>query len=238
MKFRNLVGEDWGLYGKTTYGKGICALFYGPPGTGKTMAAQVLANELGLDLYRIDLSRMMSKYIGETEKNISKLFERAANINALLFFDEADAFFSKRTQVNDSHDRSANGEVAHLLQKLEEYEGISVLATNLKDNMDDAFKRRIKYMIPFPFPDAAARKLLWHKMLPASAPREEELELDWFAENFEMAGSEIREVLMQAAVQAAEEGSGIRNSHIADAIRRCLEKYGKIVTDEEFGYLL
>lgn len=238
MKYRGQVGDTWGFYGKANYGKGICALFYGPPGTGKTMAAQVLANELGLDLYRIDLSRMMSKYIGETEKNISELFERAKNINALLFFDEADAFFSKRTQVNDSHDRNANGEVAHLLQKLEEYDGISVLATNLKDNMDDAFKRRIKYMIPFPFPDAETRKCLWKKMLPAQMPVEEELRLCWFAEHFELAGSEIREVLMQAAVLAAGRGTGMRNSYIARALQLCLAKYGRVVTEEELDYLL
>lgn len=235
IKYKALVGERWGFYEGVSYGRGICALFYGPPGTGKTMAAQALANELGLDLYRIDLSEMMSKYIGETEKNISRLFERAESSNALLFFDEADALFSRRMQVNDSHDRNANGQVAHLLQKLEAYDGISILATNLKDHMDDAFSRRIAYMIPFPFPDADRRRELWEKMLPEDAPVEDTLELDWFAAQFELTGSEIRETLFQAAVAAAREGCGIKNRHIAEAVRRCLAKYGRVVTEEEMG---
>lgn len=235
VKYKALVGERWGFYDGVSYGRGICALFYGPPGTGKTMAAQALANELGLDLYRIDLSGMMSKYIGETEKNISRLFERAKGSNALLFFDEADALFSRRTQVNDTHDRNANGQVAHLLQKLEAYEGISILATNLKDHMDDAFSRRISYMIPFPFPDEGKRRALWKKMLPKGAPVEDTLALDWFAAQFELTGSEIRETLFQAAVAAAREGCGMKNVHIAEAVRRCLAKYGRVVTEEELG---
>lgn len=135
LKYKNTVDGKWGFDRKVSYGKGTCALFYGPAGTGKTMAAKVLANELGLALYRVDLSRMVSKYIGETQKHISALFEHAKSTNALLFFDEADALFAKRTEVGDSHDRNANSEVAHLLQKLEEYDGISILATNLKDNI-------------------------------------------------------------------------------------------------------
>ncbi len=166
IKYRSIVADDWDFYKKSPYGRGICALFYGSPGTGKTMAVQVIANELGLDLYRIDLSQMVSKYIGETEKNISSLFERAKDINALLFFDEADAFFAKRSDVSDSNDRNANAETAHLLQKLEEYEGITILATNLKENIDEAFRRRIRFMIHFRLPDANVRRTLWHKMFP------------------------------------------------------------------------
>ena len=163
IRYGKMAGEEWGCYGCAAGGRGVCALFYGPPGTGKTMAAQAIANELGLELYRVDLGGMMSKYIGETEKNISRLFARAAHGNALLFFDEADALFSGRTKVQDSHDRSANREVSHLLQKLEAYDGVCILATNLRDNLDDAFSRRIRYMIPFPFPDVSMRRALWKK---------------------------------------------------------------------------
>ncbi len=238
LKYRNKVEAQWGFQEKDSYGKGICALFYGPPGTGKTMAVKALANELGLELYRIDISRMVSKYIGETQKHISELFERARDLNALLFFDEADAFFSKRTTVSDSNDRHANSEVAHLLQKLEEYDGISVLATNLKDNIDDAFKRRIKYMVHFQLPDAETRKLLFQKLLPRKAPVEEGLDLNFFAEKFEMSGSEIKDALLQAAFLAAREERPISNQHIAQAVRLSFKKYGKVLTPEDFGYLL
>lgn len=238
MAYRSVVGSEWGFLKKTPYGKGICALFYGPPGTGKTMAAQVLANELGLDLYRIDLSRMVSKYIGETQKNISGLFEKAGHMNAVLFFDEADALFARRTEVGDSNDRHANSEVAHLLQKLEEYEGISILATNLRDNIDDAFKRRIKYMVHFQLPDEADRNKLWSKMLPPEAPVEEDLDLGYFAAHFELTGSEIKEAMLHAAFCAAKENCGIGNRHIIDALRLNFAKYGRILTQEEFGYLV
>lgn len=238
LKYRNKVEAEWGFQEKDSYGKGICALFYGPPGTGKTMAVKALANELGLELYRIDISRMVSKYIGETQKHISELFERARDLNALLFFDEADAFFSKRTTVSDSNDRHANSEVAHLLQKLEEYDGISVLATNLKDNIDDAFKRRMKYMVHFQLPDVETRKLLFQKLLPKKAPVEEGLDLHFFAEQFEMSGSEIKDALLQAAFLAAREERPISNRHIAEAVRLSFKKYGKVLTPEDFGYLL
>lgn len=237
LKYRNTVGGKWGFDRKVSYGKGTCALFYGPAGTGKTMAAKVLANELGLALYRVDLSRMVSKYIGETQKHISALFERAKSTNALLFFDEADALFAKRTEVGDSHDRNANSEVAHLLQKLEEYDGISVLATNLKDNIDDAFKRRIKYMIPFRMPDAETRELLWKKMLPEQAPVEEDLDLVFFAEHFELSGSEIKDAVLHAAYMAAAEGGSIGNRHLMEAVRLSSLKYGKVLTKENFGYI-
>lgn len=235
VKYRSLVGEEWGFYEKRPYGRGICALFYGPPGTGKTMAVQVLANDLGLTLYRVDLSRMLSKYIGETQKNISALFDQVKESNALLFFDEADAFFSKRTEVTNSNDRNANGETAHLLQCLEEYEGISVLATNLKDNMDDAYKRRMQFMVPFQAPDVEIRKKLWKKLIPNRAPVEN-LQLDFFAENFEMTGSEIKDAIWNAAFMAAAEGTAIKNRHLSEAVRLNYEKYGRILTKEELDY--
>lgn len=237
LKYKNTVGGKWGFDRKVRYGKGTCALFYGPAGTGKTMAAKVLANELGLALYRVDLSRMVSKYIGETQKHISALFEHAKSTNALLFFDEADALFAKRTEVGDSHDRNANSEVAHLLQKLEEYDGISILATNLKDNIDDAFKRRIKYMIHFKMPDAETRALLWQKMLPEQAPADEDLDLAFFADNFELSGSEIKDAMLHAAYMAAAEGGSIGNRHLMEAVRLSSLKYGKVLTKENFGYI-
>ncbi len=237
IKYRNVVGEEWGFHKKTPYGRGLCALFYGSPGTGKTMAVQVMANELGLDLYRIDLSQLVSKYIGETEKNISDLFRKAKNINALLFFDEADSLFAKRSEVKDSNDRYANADTAHLLQKLEEYEGISILATNYVNNIDDAFKRRIKFMINFVFPTPEVRLKLWQTVLPKNAVLEEELDLEFFANNFELAGSNIKDILITAAYIAASEHTGLANRHIVEAIKLNFKKYGKILTNEDFGYL-
>lgn len=236
--YKNVVGSEWGFARKAAYGKGTCALFYGPPGTGKTMAAQVLANELGLDLYRIDISQMISKYIGETQKNISELFDRAKDSNALLFFDEADAFFAKRTEVSDSNDRNANAEVAHLLQRLEGYEGISILATNLNENIDNAFKRRINYMVHFQLPDKETRRIFWNRMIPAEAPMDAGLDLEYFADHFEISGSEIKECVFHAAYMAASEGLPIENRHIIEALKLCMGKYGKILTKDDFGYLI
>lgn len=233
VKYRSLVGGRWGFYEKKAYGKGISALFYGPPGTGKTMAAQIIANELGLSLYRVDLSRMTSKYIGETQKNISSLFERASYMNIILLFDEADAFFSRRTSVKDSHDRHANGEVAHLLQQMEDYDGVVILTTNLKDNMDDAFRRRIKMMVEFDLPGESERQILWEKAFPKEAPRAEDLHLAVFAKRFEISGSEIQEIVLQAAFQAASEGTVIENRHLEAALKDCYLKYGKLLLEEE-----
>ncbi len=237
LKYRNIVGEEWGFFKKTAYGRGICALFYGTPGTGKTMAVQVMANELGLDLYRVDLSQMVSKYIGETEKNISQLFKKARNINALLFFDEADSMFAKRSEVKDSHDRNANAETAHLLQKLEDYDGITILATNYINNIDDAFKRRIKFVVNFSSPDAQVRLKLWNTILPKGLECEEELDFEFFADNFELSGSAIKEILTNAAFIAAGKGDKLANRHIVEAIKVNFAKYGKLLSDSDFGYL-
>ena len=238
LKYKNIVGEEWGFFRKTAYGRGICALFYGSPGTGKTMAVQVMANELGLDLYRVDLSQLVSKYIGETEKNISTLFKKAKNINALLFFDEADSLFAKRSEVKDSHDRNANAETAHLLQKLEDYEGITILATNYVNNIDDAFKRRIKFMVNFSFPNPDVRLELWKKILPSNVPCEEELDFEFYAEKFELSGSSIKEILTNAAFLAAAQGENMANRHLIEAIKVNFSKYGKILTDADFEYLI
>ncbi len=237
VKYRSVVNEDWGFRRKSPYGRGLCALFYGSPGTGKTMAVQVMANELGLDLYRIDLSQLTSKYIGETQKNINSLFNKAKNINAMLFFDEADSMFAKRSEVKDANDRYANADTAFLLQKLEDYEGITILATNYVNNIDDAFKRRIKFMINFVFPTPDVRLMLWKKILPEDARIDEQIDFEFFAERFELSGSNIKEILTNAAYLAAAEGKGIRNCHIIEAVKLNFSKYGKILTDSDFGYL-
>lgn len=237
MEYRNVVGEQWGFHKKTPYGRGLSVLFYGPPGTGKTMAAQVMANELGLDLFRIDISQMVSKYIGETQKNISRLFEKAKDINAVLFFDEADSLFAKRSEAKDSHDRNANAETAHLLQKLEDYEGIAILATNYLNNIDDAFKRRIKFIIHIAFPDKEVRLRLWKTILPEETVCEEELDFEFFAEQFELSGSSIKEILTNAAYLAASEHRGLKNCDLVEAVKLNYAKYGKILTRNDFGYL-
>lgn len=237
MKYRDVVGEQWGFHKKTPYGRGLSVLFYGPPGTGKTMAAQVMANELGLDLFRIDISQMVSKYIGETQKNISRLFEKAKDINAVLFFDEADSLFAKRSEAKDSHDRNANAETAHLLQKLEDYEGIAILATNYLNNIDDAFKRRLKFIIHIAFPEPCVRLRLWQTTLPAETQCEEELDFEFFAEHFELSGSSIKEILTNAAYLAASEQRGLKNCDIVEAVKLNYAKYGKILTRNDFGYL-
>lgn len=237
VKYRGLVEEEWGFRKKSPYGRGISALFYGSPGTGKTMGAQVIANELGMELYRIDLSQMVSKYIGETEKHISELFRRAETVNAILFFDEADSLFGKRTEIHDSNDRYANSSTSQLLQRLEDYGGISILATNYVNNIDDAFKRRLKFLIHFTFPDGELRRKLFDSILPEEIPRGEQLDLDYFADRFELSGSNIKEILTNAAYQAASEHTGLANRHIVDAVKQNFLKYGKMLTDEEFGYL-
>lgn len=236
VRCKALVGEGWGFFEKTAYGRGASALFYGPPGTGKTMAAQAIGNELGLDVFRVDISQMVSKYIGETEKNISELFLRAARLNAILFFDEADALFARRSKVQDANDRNANAETAHLLQKLEGYQGAVILATNLKENIDDAFKRRIKYIVNFQLPALSERKRLWQQVFPEQAPKEA-LSLSLFAEHFELSGSAIKEVAESAAFAAAAEGAWISDVHIMEALRMYYEKAGRKLTDDDFRFL-
>lgn len=238
LKYRDVVGEEWGFYRKNPYGRGICALFYGSPGTGKTMAAQVMANELGLELYRVDMAQMASKYIGETEKNISALFKKAEHINALLFFDEADSLFAKRSEIKDSNDRNSNAETSYLLQRLEDYEGISILATNYINNIDEAFKRRIKFIVNFTFPTKDVRLRLWRASLPDAVPRDEDIDLLYYADNFELSASSIKEILTNASFLAAAEGRGLLNRHIIEAVKLNYLKYGKILSDADFGYLI
>ena len=227
VQYREQVMETWGFGKKSPYGNGISALFYGAPGTGKTMAAQVMARHLGMELYRVDTSCLVSKYIGETEKNISDLFKKAEKKQAILFFDEADGLFSKRSEVKSSNDRYANMETGFLLQKFEDYQGVSILAANFANNMDDAFKRRLGFLIPFVFPSSGQRERLWKNMFPAEAKLEEALDYAGFAQKMELSGSAIREISLGAAYVAASKGRGIRNEDVYEAAASHYLKYGK-----------
>jgi SpoVK/Ycf46/Vps4 family AAA+-type ATPase len=234
VEFRSIVYEEWGFDKKLSLGKGLGLLFAGPSGTGKTMAAEVLAGELGLDLYKIDLSTVVSKYIGETEKNLSRIFTEATTSNAVLFFDEADALFGKRSEVRDSHDRYANIEINYLLQRMEEYEGTVILATNLRKNMDDAFVRRIQFTIEFPFPHAEQRLAIWQRVWPQNMPRED-LDLEFMARRFEISGGNIRNIALTAAFLAAEERDRVKMKHLIRATWQEYQKMGKVVMEGQFG---
>jgi ATP-dependent 26S proteasome regulatory subunit len=233
MKFRAKIYDQWGFEQKLSLGKGLNVLFAGPSGTGKTLAAEIMATELGLELYKIDLSSMVSKYIGETEKNLSHIFSEAENSNAILFFDEADALFGKRTEVRDSHDRYANIEVNYLLQKVEEYDGVVILATNFRRNMDDAFLRRMHFTVEFPFPDEADRLRIWQKIWPEATPRDE-LDLELMARRFEISGAAIRNIALSAAFLAASDGDRVGMQHLLHGARRECQKMGKVVAEHEF----
>lgn len=234
MKYRDRVYTDWGFGRKLALGKGLTVLFAGPSGTGKTMAADVIAGELGLDLYKIDLSSVVSKYIGETEKNLARIFEEAETSNAILFFDEADALFGKRSDVKDSHDRYANIEVGYLLQRMEEYEGVAILATNLRKNMDEAFVRRLHFTLDLPFPDHADRHRIWQGIWPHDTPRDTDIDLESLARRFEMTGGNIRNVALAAAFLAADEGEVVRMKHVVHATQREYQKTGKLLREQDF----
>lgn len=241
VKNRYTVYEKWGFGKKLAYGKGLSLICAGPPGTGKTMSAQVVANELNLELYRIDLSQIVSKYIGETEKNLDMIFNEAKLSNAILFFDEADSLFGKRSEVKSANDKYANMETAYLLQKIEEYEGISMLATNYLNNIDKAFLRRINYVITYPFPNAMSRKQIWIGMFPVEAPLDEDVDFDYLSKTFEIAGGNIKNVVVYSAFIAAEEKKCISMRHILYAAKYELQKMDKLLLVEDLGeykYLL
>ncbi len=234
LKYRSVVYEDWGFGRKLALGKGLNVLFAGPPGTGKTMAADIIAGELGLDLYKTDLSMIVSKYIGETEKSLSRIFSEAETSNAILFFDEADALFGKRSEVRDSHDRYANIETNYLLQKLEEHEGVVILATNFRKNMDEAFVRRIHFTIDFPFPDEVDRSRIWETIWPVETPRDPDLDTSSLARRFEITGGNIRNIALAAGFLAADNGGMVKMRHLLYAIRKEYLKMGKVVSHGEF----
>ncbi len=230
---RHRVLGEWGFDRKLSLGKGTNALFAGPSGTGKTMAAEIIANALGLDLYRIDLAGVVSKYIGETEKNLDRVFSAAENANAILFFDEADALFGKRSEVRDSHDRYANIEISYLLQKMEEYDGIAILATNLRQNLDDAFMRRLAFTVYFPFPDEASRRRIWAGIWPVEMPLGDEVDLDYLARQFKLSGGNIKNIALASAFLAAEDERPVTMAHLFQATRREHQKMGKTLSESE-----
>ncbi|BAY84787.1 ATPase central domain-containing protein [Calothrix parasitica NIES-267] len=237
-EYQNLVHQQWGFAEKLSLGKGLNVLFSGSPGTGKTMAAEVIAAHLQLDLYKIDLSQIVSKYIGDTEKNLNRIFTAAANSNAILLFDEADALFGKRSEVKDSRDRYANIEVGYLLQKMEEYEGIAILTTNARSNMDEAFERRLRFIIEFQLPDAKNRHLIWQRTFPENAPCSPDLDLEFLAQNFEITGANIRNIALSAAFLAADDGGIIEMVHLVRAMRREYQKMGQVLRDKDLGEYL
>ncbi len=227
-RYRRVVFEDWGFDRKLSQGKGLTALFCGPPGTGKTMAAEVIAAELKLDLYRIDLSQVVSKYIGETEKNLSHVFEEAGAGSCVLFFDECDALFGKRTELKDAHDRYANIEVAYLLQRIDDYEGLCVLATNLKQNLDAAFVRRIRFILDIEFPGVDSRAAIWQRVWPKQLPLGADVDPAVLARQFRFSGASIRSVALAAAfLAAADHAPAVTREHVERAARRELEKTGR-----------
>jgi hypothetical protein len=231
LRQRTRVYQEWGFANRGSRGLGIGALFHGASGTGKTMAAEVLSSEFDLDLYRIDLSTVVSKYIGETEKNLRRIFDAAESGGAILLFDEADALFAKRTEVKDSHDRYANIEVSYLLQRMEAYQGLAILTTNLKNSIDKAFERRIRFVVCFPFPDAQARAEIWRRVFPQKTPTQE-LDFQKLAK-LNVAGGNIRNIALNSAFLAADAGESVMMRHILEAAKREYVKMEKPITDSE-----
>jgi len=231
VRHRMKVYETWGFAQRGRRGLGVSALFTGVSGTGKTMAAEVLARDLRLDLYRVDLSSVVSKYIGETEKNLKLVFDAAEDGGVLLLFDEADALFGKRSEVRDSHDRYANIEVGYLLQRMEAYQGLAILTTNLKSSMDTAFQRRLRFTVNFPFPDAAHREAIWKKVFPEATPTSN-LDPRWLAQ-LNVTGGNIRNIALNAAFLAAESGTPVSMANLAEAARLEALKIERPLSDAE-----
>lgn len=233
VKQRSRVYDDWGFSTKSSSGLGISALFAGESGTGKTMAAEVLANDLRLDLYRIDLSQVVSKYIGETEKNLRRVFDAAEDGGAILLFDEADALFGKRSEVKDSHDRYANIEISYLLQRMEAYRGLAILTTNMRGALDRAFLRRIRFILHFPFPSLAEREMIWRRIFPQNAPTKD-LEFEKLA-RLNVAGGNIRNIALYGAFLAAEAGEPVRMEHLRRGAQVEYAKMERPLTNGEMG---
>ena len=228
VRHRKKVYEQWGFDKSITTARGITALFQGSPGTGKTMVAGVIARDLGLELYRVDVSRITSKWIGETEKNLGSLFDAAEDGQVMLLFDEADSLFAKRTEVKTSVDRYSNMEVNYLLQRLDTFEGIAILTTNFGNAIDPAFKRRLTYRMTFPFPDEEMREQLWKSMLPPQVPIAGKLDFASLSQRFRLSGGYIRNAVLRAAFLAAEEGTSLAQEHLERAIRMEFREIGKL----------
>jgi hypothetical protein len=235
VSLRRRVMGEWGFARKMSGGKGVTALFHGHSGAGKTMAAEVIARELRLDLYKIDLAGVVSKYIGETERNLDRIFDAAAGASAILLFDEADALFGKRSEVRDAHDRYANLEVSYLLQKMEQHEGVSILATNLRQNLDEAFLRRLAFTVAFPFPDETGRRRIWETIWPPETPLAADVDAGWLAARYMLSGGNIRNVALAAAYLAAKDADLVRMSHVLHAVRREFQKMGKTLNASELA---
>jgi hypothetical protein len=234
-RFRTRVLGEWRMRPGGGRGRGVTALFAGDSGTGKTMSAEVLAGELGMDLYAVDLSSVVDKYIGETEKNLERIFAEAAGVNGVLLFDEADAIFGKRSEVRDAHDRYANIESAYLLQRMESFDGLAVLATNLRANLDDALTRRLDVVVDFPLPDSTLRQALWDRSLGALVPRAPDLDLRFCAVAFELSGGNIRSAAVAAAYLAAHDGRPVTTSDLVAGVHREYQKLGRLTLETEFG---
>ncbi|MCM2514407.1 ATP-binding protein [Streptomyces griseoincarnatus] len=234
-RHREQVLGQWGMRPGGGRGRGVIALFAGESGTGKTMSAEVVAADLGMDLYVVDLSTVVDKYIGETEKNLERIFTEASAVNAVLLFDEADAIFGKRSEVKDAHDRHANIESAYLLQRMESFDGIAVLTTNLRANLDEAFTRRLDVVADFPVPDAGHRLALWDRCLGDLLPRADDLDLAFCADRFELAGGSIRACAVTAAYLAAESGGPLTMRQVVTAVAQEYRKLGRLVLEGEFG---
>jgi hypothetical protein len=234
-RYREQVLDVWKMGGPSARRRGLTALFAGPSGTGKTMAAEVLASELGLDLYTVDLATVVDKYVGETEKNLDRIFAEAERVNGVILFDEADALFGKRSEVSDAHDRYANVEVAYLLQRMELFDGIAILATNLRANLDEAFTRRLDSLVDFPEPEAEYRRRLWDRSLGTTMPRAADLDMDFLAESFKLSGGAIRNIAVAAAYAAAEAKHPLDMGDLVRATQREYMKLGRMVVESEFG---
>ncbi|MBO9556673.1 ATP-binding protein [Cellulomonas sp.] len=234
-RHREQVLGDWRMRPGGGRGHGVSALFAGDSGTGKTMSAEVVAHDLGLELYVVDLATVVDKYIGETEKNLERIFAGAAGVNAVLLFDEADAVFGRRSEVKDAHDRYANIESAYLLQRMESFDGLAILATNLRANIDDAFIRRLDVVVDFPVPDAGQRAALWDRCLGTRVPRVGDLDLAFCGEAFELAGGAIRSAAVTAAYLAADDGGAVAMRHVVTAVYREYRKLGRLTLESEFG---
>lgn len=226
---RVALDEEWGFAGRRLRGAGLSMLFYGPPGTGKTIVASILAGELGLDLFQVELSSIVSKWVGETEKNLRRIFEAAEESQAILLFDEADALFAKRTTVTSSNDRHSNREVNFLLQRMEQYRGISILTSNMAGSLDEAFQRRIRFKVHFPLPDAELREQLWQRLMPERAPRADRIDFGALSRRFELSGAQIENAIYRAAARARGCGEAITSEDLTHAAVALCQELGTVV---------